>query len=171
MAVVAGIGWPRGYCPVRGDLGCLANLAKAAGYRADGLAGNLNVAPRLLRRVFKDAFGIALKTWLVQVRSVEVRRRLLGDESIEEIATSVGFSRSKERAREFGTIYGVTPTEFRVRERNAYQDKWQVGKSASRQVGWIVTARPGIFHRQGFRRFSSIIRVVPRTRGGRLNRE
>ena len=119
MILASGIGWPRGYCAVRGDLGCLARHAKAAGYRADGLADRLGVAPRLLRRAFQDAFGIALKNWLVQVRSVEVRHRLRGAESVSEIAESVGFSHGKELSREFHKIYQVTPTAYLLRERRA----------------------------------------------------
>ena len=119
MIVASGIGWPRGHCALRGDLGCLANHAKAIGYRAERLADRLGVAPRLLRRAFQDAFGIAIKNWLVQVRSVEVRHRLRGAESVSEIATSVGFSHGKELSREFHKIYQVTPTAYRLRERRA----------------------------------------------------
>ena len=119
----SGIGWPRWHCAVRGDLGCLANHAKAIGYRADGLAERLGVAPRLLRRAFQDAFGIALKNWLVQVRSVEVRHRLRGLESVSEIAVSVGFSHAKELSREFHKIYQVTPTAYRLRERLASRER------------------------------------------------
>ena len=121
VTLASGIGWPRGHCALRGDLGCLASHAKAIGYRADGFADRLGVAPRVLRRAFHDAFGIALKHWLVQVRAVEVRHRLRGWESIKEIARSVGFSHAKELSREFHTIYQVTPTEFRLRERRASQ--------------------------------------------------
>ena len=121
MILASGIGWPQGHCALRGDLGCLANHAKAIGYRAERLADRLSVAPRVLRRAFREAFGIALKNWLVQVRSVEVRHRLRGAESIKEIATSVGFSHGKELSREFHKIYQVTPTAYRLRERRAGQ--------------------------------------------------
>jgi AraC-like DNA-binding protein len=113
-----GPGWPRATCAIRGDLGCLAKHAKAVGYRAEALADCLGVTPRELRRVFKDTFGITVKDWLVQVRSVEVRVRLRGDECIEGIAKSVGFSHSKDLAREFQTIYSVTPMSYRRRERS-----------------------------------------------------
>ena len=119
VILTSSIGWPRGYCAVRGDLGCLAKHARATGYQAEGLADRLGVAPRLLRRAFRDAFGIALKNWLVQVRSVEVRHRLRGAESIKEIAESVGFSHAKELSREFHRIYRVTPSTYRLRERHA----------------------------------------------------
>lgn len=114
---VANIGWPRGMSPTRGDLGCLAGHAKAGGYRAEELAARLGVTPRTLRREFKDSFGMSLKRWLVDLRSIEVRRRLLGNESIREIACSVGFSHAKELAREFRKVYGVTPSSYRASEK------------------------------------------------------
>jgi len=117
VTFTSGIGWPRGRCAVRGDLGCLAKHAKAAGYRVDDLAARLGVSPRNLRREFKDSFGKVLKNWLVELRELEVRRRLLGNESIQEIAYSVGFSHAKELAREFIKVYGVKPSIYRARER------------------------------------------------------
>lgn len=111
------IGWPRARSMARGDLGCLARHARSAGYRVDDLAARLGVTPRDLRREFSGSFGISLKRWLVEVRSLEVRRRLLGSESIQEIAFSVGFSHPKELSREFSKVYGVTPSIYRSRER------------------------------------------------------
>lgn len=111
-----GPGWPGIRCSVRGDLGCLIAHAKAAGYRADGFAGRLGLSPRSLRREFRAAFGITVKKWLVMVRSVEVRERLRGEESIEEIAYSVGFSHAKELSREFMKVYQVSPSDYRRRE-------------------------------------------------------
>lgn len=69
-----------------------------------------------MRREFKTSFGIPLKRWLSDLRALEVRRRLLGDESIQEIACSVGFSHPKELAREFMSVYRVTPSAYRSRE-------------------------------------------------------
>jgi AraC-like DNA-binding protein len=107
-----GIGWPRARCAVRGDLGCLARHAGASGFRSTVLAVRLGSPERSLRREFKSALGIPLKSWLIGVRQVEVRHRLRGDESIAEIAASVGFSHPKELSREFMKTYGVTPTVF-----------------------------------------------------------
>lgn len=110
-------GWPHGFCSLRGDLGCMANHARVAYYRVEGIADFLAVTPRELRRVFKDSLGIAVKDWLVQVRSVEVRNRLREDSSIKEIAVSVGFSHPKELSREFKKVYGLSPSDYRSRER------------------------------------------------------
>lgn len=111
------IGWPRARSATRGDLGCMAKHAKTAGYRVEELAGRLGVTPRNLRREFRDSFGMSLKHWLVDLRSLEVRCRLLGNESIQEIAYSVGFSHAKELAREFCKVYGVTPSIYRAKEK------------------------------------------------------
>lgn len=114
----SGIGWPRGWCSVRGDLGCLARHAGEAGYRSEALANQLGVSSRTLRREFQSAFGISLKGWLVQVRAVAIRLRLRGDETLDEIALSIGFSHSKELSREFRKVYGVSPSVYRHRERS-----------------------------------------------------
>lgn len=112
------VGWPRAYCAIRGDLGCLAKLARGCGYRAQDLSDRLGVTPRLLRRAFNESLGISVKDWLVEVRCVEVRHRLRDLESIKKISASVGFSHPKELAREFRKIYGLSPSDYRIRERN-----------------------------------------------------
>lgn len=103
----------RGKCRVRGDLGCLACNAKESGYRVEELAGRLGVTSRVLRRVFKENCKIGIKNWMAQIRETEVQARLQGDESIQEIAISVGFAHSKDLAREFRKAYGMTPSAYR----------------------------------------------------------
>lgn len=61
--------------------------------------------------------GLSLKEWLIEVRTVEVKRRLLGTETISEISQSVGFSHPKELSRVFRETHGITPSEFRMRQR------------------------------------------------------
>ena len=129
VPATVGCSWPRGFCSHRGDLGCLAEHAQAAGYRAQGLVESLGVMPRELRRVFKETLGIAVKNWLVQVRTVEVIRRLRGSESIQEIALSVGFSHAKELAREFRKVHGMTPMVYRKSEVRSQKSKVESRKS------------------------------------------
>jgi AraC-like DNA-binding protein len=81
------------------------------------MAEALGIPDRELRRIFHSEFGIQLKRWVSEVRAVEVRIRLRGSESIAEISASSGFSHPKELAREFRRSYGVTPSEYRKRER------------------------------------------------------
>lgn len=111
----------------------------------------------MLLRAFRDAFGIALKNWLVQVRSVEVRHRLRGFESIKEIAESVGFSHAKELSREFHEIYQMTPTKFRLRERLASQGvgSREQGAGTAREGGWAWLSWSADFSRRGWRRLIS----------------
>lgn len=110
-------------CSRRGDLGSLAAHARKAGYRADGVAEEFGVTPRMLRRLVAHLGGTSFKKWMVGLRLIEVRQRLLGDESIAEIADSVGFSHSKELAREFKKAHGETPSAYRKRERSIGKDR------------------------------------------------
>jgi AraC-like DNA-binding protein len=118
IIVPEGVGWPHAWCSELKDLGCLAGHAKNAGFRTDALAERLGTSTRALRREFRRALGLSLKDWLSQVRIIEVRTRLRGNERIGKIASSVGFAHSKELSREFRKAYGVTPSEFRTKERN-----------------------------------------------------
>jgi AraC-like DNA-binding protein len=122
LSAAPGVGWPRVYSEARGDLGCLLDHARKAGYRADVLAERLGETPRSMRSLFRRYFGIPLKVWLGQVRAVEVRHRLRGSESFKEIAHSVGFCHPKELSREVARHYGMTPRELRRRERARSHD-------------------------------------------------
>jgi AraC-like DNA-binding protein len=112
----AGSGWPRVWCERGGDLGCLFELAKAAGFRVVSLADRLQCCAKSLGSEFIRSLGIPAKQWLVQARASECRQRLLGNESIAEIAYSVGFSHPKELSREFLKIYHLRPSDFRRQE-------------------------------------------------------
>jgi AraC-like DNA-binding protein len=72
--------------------------------------------------------GLSLKDWLIQVRLVEVRIRLRGNDSIREIALSVGLANSKELSREFRKGYGLSPSEFRNKEKARYCELRILGK-------------------------------------------
>lgn len=113
-----GIEGPHAWCSVRKDLGSLAAHSKNAGFRVAELAERLGTSTRALSRQCQKALGLSLKEWLVQTRAVEARIRLRGDESITEIASSLGFSHTKELSREFRKVYGVTPSQFRKKARN-----------------------------------------------------
>ena len=127
-----GPGWPRVWCSVRGDLGCLFSHSKAVGFRAECLARRLELCARRLRSEFKDAFGISIKHWLVQARSVEVRIRLRGNESIKEIAYSVGFSHPKELSREFLQVYKLSPSAYRQREKSRSWNAVRISSDATK---------------------------------------
>jgi AraC-like DNA-binding protein len=148
VPVLAEIGTARGRCSVRGDLGDLAHHAQASGFRAEGFAGRIGVSSRVLRRIFRKTFGVSIKNWMVRVRTDDVLRRLLGGESIHDIASAVGFSHAKELSRDFRKVHGVTPTAYRIRERAALlilEDNatGQPGNRATGQPGNRATGQPG----------------------------
>jgi AraC-like DNA-binding protein len=110
------VDWPHCHCPRRGDLGSLVAHARSAGYCAERIADSLGICIRTLRAEFQGNYGIPLKKWLIEIRTIEVRKRLVAGERIKEIALSMGFSHGKELSREFRAIHGVTPTEYRKKE-------------------------------------------------------
>jgi AraC-like DNA-binding protein len=110
----SGSGWPRIWCEDHGDLGCLFEHAKAAGFRVDCLADRLHCCVRCLGSEFLRSLGISAKQWLMQARSIECQHRLRGNESIAEIAYSVGFSHPKELSREFMKIHKISPSDYRA---------------------------------------------------------
>lgn len=107
----------RGHCPVRGDLGCLKILARRTGYRVGALADQLGVSIRTVQRAFQKKLGIPVKTWIVESRLVDICERLDEGKSIKEISCDVGFSHSKQIAREFRKTHGMTPSKYRRAER------------------------------------------------------
>lgn len=108
--------WPHAHCRKRGDLGCLGEYAKAAGFRANSLAEILGLPERLLRDAFRSQTGLPLKTWIATVRDAEVVRMLEELKTIQEIADAVGFSHPKELSREFKRIHGILPSTYRNRK-------------------------------------------------------
>jgi AraC-like DNA-binding protein len=114
--------WPHAYCKTRGDLGCLGEYAKAAGFRANSLAESLGLPERLLRDAFRSQTGLPLKTWIATVRDAEVVRMLEELKTIQEIAAAVGFSHPKELSREFKRIHGILPSTYRNRKNKGRPD-------------------------------------------------
>jgi AraC-like DNA-binding protein len=116
-----GSGGPRVRCPRRGDLGCLWEHAHAAGYRVDELAERLACCPRCLTREFRRVFGVTAKQWLAEARDRECRRRLRGEQSLAEIAGSLGFSHPKQLSREFRNLHRISPSAYRFQEKRRKQ--------------------------------------------------
>jgi AraC-like DNA-binding protein len=107
-----------GYCRYRGDLGSLTIMIQNAGYRVGGLADLLGVSVRTVQRAFKKTLGVSVKTWAMQCREVDMCKRLEDGQSIKQITYEVGFSHSKQIAREFRKSHGITPSEYRRVERD-----------------------------------------------------
>jgi AraC-like DNA-binding protein len=74
---------------------------------------------RYLSRAFKVSMGVSFGQYLAKLR-VEEAKRLLSDADIPvtRIATHVGFGSRNTFTRVFKQMEGVTPTQYRVLERN-----------------------------------------------------
>src|SRR6266581_6064170 len=80
------------------------------------LAQKACMSPRNFARLFKDAFGKAPAAFVVGARISEARRRLrVPRNSIESVATSVGFQRTDVFSRAFERQVGCRPSTYRAR--------------------------------------------------------
>lgn len=71
-----------------------------------------------LSRIFKRRTGVNINIYINKVRIEQAKNNLLlSDDSIADIASSVGFSDSNYFSRVFSQIIGISPTEFRRRFR------------------------------------------------------
>ena len=86
------------------------------------LAQKLQVSPDHLERVFKQAMGIKLSTYIYQEK-IKASQELLRDttESISDISKVLGFKAASHFARCFKHFTGLTPSEFRNSQANLNQ--------------------------------------------------
>lgn len=86
------------------------------------LAQKLQVSPDHLERVFKQAMGLKLSTYIYQEK-IKASQELLRDttESISDIAKVLGFKAASHFARCFKHFTGLTPSEFRNSQANLNQ--------------------------------------------------
>ena len=91
-----------------------------------GLAASVGIHPVHLSRQFKRYYGEPLWDFLRR-RRVEIgaQRILSGCETLCEIAYSLGFSEHAHFTRTFRRFMGVTPSEFRLRQRNREREALQ----------------------------------------------
>lgn len=78
------------------------------------IAAACSVSEVYLRRIFKEAYGIAPRQY-IQERRIAYARELLREtrESVTEIAEACGFSSVYHFCRAFKLVQGVTPGEYR----------------------------------------------------------
>jgi len=80
----------------------------------EALAQRACMSPRNFSRLFKDAFGKTPADFVACARITEARERLLVPRnSIESIATSVGFKSADVFSRTFERIVGIRPSIYR----------------------------------------------------------
>lgn len=76
----------------------------------DELAKTVNISPSHLRRLFKQATGMAPHQYLIDLRVNRAKELLLtGSFSVNEVAAEVGFADQSHLHRHFKRIFGVTP--------------------------------------------------------------
>ena len=80
----------------------------------DRLAREVNMSPRTFARRFKDETGTTPYGWVLG-RRVAAAEELLerGDQSIDEIASRVGFSNGAALRHHFAKVRGVSPSSYR----------------------------------------------------------
>jgi AraC family transcriptional regulator len=79
------------------------------------LAALCKLSPRQLTRAFRTSRGCSIADYLTQTRIETAKRRLATQESIKEIAISMGFSSQSTFTYAFRRTTGVTPNQFRKR--------------------------------------------------------
>ena len=79
----------------------------------DVLASVARLSPRHLTRVFREATGITLKTFVTQLR-LEVAAQLLNDptETVENVASQCGYQDARQLRRVFKKRYGSSPSQW-----------------------------------------------------------
>ncbi len=86
---------------------------------ASDLANYLNLSVRQLNRIFREVYNMSFHKKLIEVRLALARKFLLKTNyTVEEIAEKVGFSSSSGFFVAFKKEFGVTPKEFRQRDKN-----------------------------------------------------
>jgi transcriptional regulator GlxA family with amidase domain len=81
----------------------------------DALAKRVCLSPRHFARRFKQAFGATPAAFVENIRLDEARRRLTeGRQTIEGVATSVGFGSDDAFRCAFQRRFGVKPSSYRI---------------------------------------------------------
>lgn len=86
---------------------------------ASDLANCLNLSVRQLNRVFREVYNTSFHKKLIEIRLALARKFLLKTNyTVEEIAERVGFSSSSGFFVAFKKEFGVTPKEFREKDKS-----------------------------------------------------
>jgi AraC family transcriptional regulator, arabinose operon regulatory protein len=88
----------------------------AAPYRVDALAREVALSPSRLAHLFREQVGDSISNLVLNLRVEEAGRLLrFTSESVETIASTVGFSSSFYLSRQFRRRTGVSPRRYRQR--------------------------------------------------------
>lgn len=100
---------------------CTENL------KLEDVSRRFNLSPSYFSQLLKDKYGYSFKQILIQKRLMEVMNRLFsGDECIEEIYQSCGFSNKSYFYKQFYEWFGVKPSFIRdyKNSHEKYKNLW-----------------------------------------------
>jgi len=86
----------------------------AAGHSIGELARHVSMSPRTLQRKFRETVGMPPQEWVLRER-IGIAKDLLedGSESLQSIASRVGFGSQESFRRHFRRVVGTSPSAYR----------------------------------------------------------
>jgi len=86
----------------------------------DLVAAHVHLSTAYLSRIFNKKVGMGFSEYLAQIRLKEAKRRLrTSDETMDQIAEATGFSSNSYFSAVFKKHEGVTPSEFRTKQKSS----------------------------------------------------
>ncbi len=82
----------------------------------DQLAKTLEISPRTLRDLFKQALGVSPIQYLTSLRIAEAKRLIDLGRPIKQIPAEVGFFDQSHLTRHFKRATGKTPAEYGIQQ-------------------------------------------------------
>lgn len=86
-------------------------------YRSSGLALEIGVSERHLRRLFADYLGCSPQTWLREERLQLARQMLATRTSVKEVAYELAYTQLSQFCRDFKRRFGHSPSAERASRR------------------------------------------------------
>lgn len=110
---------PEGTAALARRIRAYADAADIAAPLTNGeIARELNYHPYYIGRVFTQYYGMSLHVYMIRRRIGEAQRMLAGTElPVGEIAVRCGFSGESYFSETFRRVSGISPTEFRGKNR------------------------------------------------------
>lgn len=85
-----------------------------------GLALEIGISERTLKRAFNHTFHMGIHEYLVQVRMEKAAEYLAdGTKSVKQVARMVGYRQQSSFTRRFIATFGISPSEYVGKNENA----------------------------------------------------